>query len=56
MASDATITPREDGTGCDEPGCEADELLATVDPNGEYPARTLCPTHRVVYLREVNGA
>jgi len=54
MTREATITPRADGTGCDEPGCDADDLLATVDPDGARPARTLCPTHRVAYLREVN--
>lgn len=54
MTRDATITPRADGGDCDEAGCGVSELLATVDPDGGRPARTLCPSHRVAYLREVN--
>jgi hypothetical protein len=56
MPRDATITPEADGTICEEPGCDAEDLLATVDPDGDHPARTLCPTHRVAYLREVADA
>lgn len=52
---DAAITPVSDGDRCEEPGCEASELLATVNPGGDHAARTLCPTHRVRYLREVNA-
>lgn len=49
----ATITPASAATVCDESDCREVELLATVDPYGEYPARDLCPVHRVEYLREV---
>lgn len=50
---EATITPRSDAVACDEDGCTDTRMLATVDPDTADPARTLCPNHRVAYLREV---
>ena len=50
---EATITPGGDAPACEENGCTDTRLLATVDPTGVHPARTLCPEHRVTYLREV---
>jgi hypothetical protein len=51
----ATITPATDAEQCGADGCDVDELLSRVDPDVEdAPARVLCPTHRVAYLREVS--
>jgi hypothetical protein len=50
---EATVTPRPDGETCEQIGCDETELLASVNPDTADPARTLCPTHRVAYLREV---
>jgi len=53
----ATITPVTDADRCSEDGCETSELLSRVDPDAtNAPARVLCPTHRVAYLREVSDA
>ena len=53
----ATITPATDASRCSEGGCETTELLSRVDPDAtNAPARVLCPTHRVAYLREVSDA
>jgi hypothetical protein len=49
---EATITPRPDIDRCDQIGCDESDLLAEVAPDGA-DVRTLCPTHRVAYLREV---
>lgn len=51
---EATITPRSRGS-CDATECAEDDLLAYVDPDGPEEARTLCPRHRVEYLREVTS-
>jgi len=52
---EATITPGGDAPECEEDGCTDTRLLARVEPDGVHPARTLCPEHRVAYLREVYG-
>lgn len=49
----ATITPRPESDVCGATGCDGASLLAYVDPDGDARARTLCPHHRVEYLREV---
>lgn len=49
----AEITPRPDARRCDAEDCSTRDLLAEVDPEGPAEARTLCPTHRVEFLREV---
>lgn len=48
----ARITPSSDSVVCGATGCDETELLAHVDPDSAS-ARTLCPRHRVEYLREV---
>lgn len=50
---EATITPSPNSTICEAPECDTTELLAHVDPEGPANVRTLCPHHRVEYLREV---
>lgn len=47
----ATIIPG--GVSCEHRGCEATRLLALVDPDTDEDEKTLCPQHRVRYLREV---
>lgn len=49
----ATITPLFNDMTCGVAGCEKEELLARVEPDGRRDTRTLCPQHRVEYLREV---
>ena len=49
----ATIIPQPSAVVCEATGCEEKELLAQVDPDCQEKARTLCPRHRVEYLREV---
>ena len=49
---EATITPSTDRSICEAAECDATDLLARVDPDGPANARTLCPRHRVEYLRE----
>ena len=46
------ITPSTDSSVCGVIGCEQTELLALVEPDGQAAARTLCPHHRVEYIRE----
>lgn len=49
----ATITPAPDADTCEEQACREGDLLARVNPHNAE-ARVLCPTHRVLYLREVS--
>ena len=49
----ATITPSPDSTTCEETDCHRDEYIALINPDGPAEPRTLCPQHRVKYLREV---
>lgn len=50
----ATIHPSPDAMVCGATGCDETKLLARVQPEGPAKARTLCPQHRVEYLREVS--
>jgi hypothetical protein len=50
---EATITPVPDSGVCEVANCERTNLLARVHPDSGAEARTLCPRHRVEYLREV---
>lgn len=52
---ESTITPRPDAEQCDEDDCGNDQLLALVEPDGVDESLVLCPTHRVLWLREVSG-
>lgn len=54
-AYEATITPSPSSVVCGATGCNETELLAHVDPDNDAAARTLCPDHRVEYLREVSN-
>jgi hypothetical protein len=49
----ATITPTPSSAACGATGYNETALLAHVDPDNDEAARTLCPDHRVEYLREV---
>lgn len=49
----ATITPAPNSEACETAGCDKEELLARIEPDIRGDARTLCPQHRVEYLREV---
>lgn len=51
----ATITPKPDSAVCGATGCDETQLLAYVNPDNSANARTLCPRHRVEYLREVSN-
>lgn len=50
-----TITPAPDSAVCGAAGCKETELLALIEPDGREDVRTLCPRHRVEYLREVHS-
>jgi len=52
---EATITPKPDAACCGATGCDADNLLGLVEPDGVDKRRVLCPLHRVEWLREVSG-
>jgi hypothetical protein len=51
----ATVTPHPEATTCEAENCTTGELLACVEPDALDEERTLCPTHRVQWLREVSG-
>lgn len=53
-ARNATITPQPTADACERDDCAADELLALVEPDATEKRRVLCPTHRVLWLREVS--
>lgn len=50
---ECTITPRPDGEQCEEDDCDTTQLLGLVEPDHLDESRVLCPTHRVLWLREV---
>ena len=49
---ECTITPHPDSEQCDEDDCRTTQLLALVEPDHIDESRVLCPTHRVLWLRE----
>jgi len=49
---EVVVTPGGDSHECEVEGCTIEEPLARIEPENHHPAKTLCPDHRVQYIRE----